>query len=521
MTASPTDRPAADRIFLRSLVITTLLRAVMAALVPLTGDEAYFVLWGEHLDLGYYDHTPMAGWWLGATLLLGKSTWLVRLPALLTTLVVAYVIWRVVREHDRDKAGWIAALYLWSPHNVLNFFTTTDTPVVLFAAFAGLFTYRAVQRDRAADYLLAGLFIGLAFLAKYFAVLLGVGMAVVLLGFAGRPRWAGLALVLLGAAPSIAVNVYWNYQHGWPNILFNLYNRTRDAGFSPLNPLVFLAISVLPLGPVAWQVLKRRAPGRAPWGEAWRTWRAGGLVVFVGCFTVPMLLLLLVSLQKTVGAHWVLGFFPFFFIALAGLFTTAALQRMLRPMAIFGGSLCAIGTIGVLLPVELLRGHKSYDSVVLGTHMDEVLAALEPFRGEYLLTTPSYTKSALLSFHGGAYVPVLGPGSYHGRQDDFITDFRALDGRRIMVLCDTQARVNASRAWFERSEVRTVDVRGAGFAVVLGDGFKFAEYRETVLEARVARYHRMPEWLARMSKPSPFLERYGLPAEAPEAADRS
>ncbi len=520
MIKSSPKRTAADRVFFYSLLITTIIRAVMAAVVPLTGDEAYFVIWGEHLDLGYYDHTPMSGWWLGTILLIGKSVWLVRLPALLTTIAVALVIWRVVRSHDAEKAGWIGALYLWSPHNLLNIFTTTDTPLLLFAVLAGVGVFRAVRDERATDYLLAGMFIGLAFLSKYFAVLLGVGMAVLLLGLAGRPRWGGLALILLAAIPSIAVNVYWNYEHGWPNIMFNLYNRTLDAGFSLANPLAFVAVSVLPLGPIAWQLLKRRADGRLPWGQAWRAWRADGTSAFVICFAVPMALLLIVSLQKRVGAHWVLGFFPFLFIALAGLFSAEALRRMVRPMAVFGGSLGAVGLVGVLLPVELARGHKSYDSIVLGTHMEDVLAALAPYRAEYLLTTPSYAKSALLSFHGEGYVPVLGPGSYHGRQDDFITDLRALDGRKLAVLCEKQSRVAASSAWFDRVEVRTIEVCGAQFSIVLGDGFQFPKYRDTVLEPRVAGFYRMPEWLAQWSKPSFFLERYGLPTTALTAPDR-
>jgi len=520
MTASPSGRTTADRLFLQSLVITTLIRAVMAAIVPLTGDEAYFVVWGEHLDFGYYDHTPMAGWWLGAVLALGKSVWLMRLPALLTTIAVALLIWRVARGFDAEKAGWIGALYLWSPHGVLNVLTTTDTPLLFFSALAGLFVYRAARDGRAADYLLTGLFIGLAFLSKYFAVLLGVGIAVLLLGFCGRPRWGGVLLVLVGALPSIAINVAWNYEHGWPNIMFNLYNRTRDAGFSLGNPLAFIAVSVLPLGPIAWQLLKPRAAGRASWSEAWRAWRTNGAVAFVVCFAVSMALLLLVSFQKTVGAHWVLGFFPLFFIALVSLFTAEALRRMVRPMVVFGASLCAVGTIAVFLPVEILRGHKSYDSVVLGTHMDEVLAALEPHRAEYRLTTPSYAKSAMLSFFSDTYVPVLGQGSYHGRQDDFITDLREFDGRKIMVLCDTPARVVRSREWFDRSEVETISVRGAEFSVVLGDGFQFATYRDTVIEPQVARYYRMPAWLARISKPSFFLERYGLAATDARSAAR-
>lgn len=511
---------AADRVFLRSLFITTIIRAAMAALVPLTGDEAYFVLWGEHLDFGYYDHTPMAGWWLAAALMLGKSVWVVRLPAVLTTIAVAWIIWRVARKLDAEKAGWLGALYLWSPHNVLNFLTTTDTPLVLFAVLAGVFVTRAVREDRTLDFLLAGVFIGLAFLSKYFAVLLGVGMAAAVLVFAGRPRWGGLFLILAGALPSIAVNVWWNYEHGWPNIMFNLYNRTRDAGFSIENPLLFVLISVLPLGPVAWQMLKPQALGRASWAEAWRRWRADGSHVLVVCFAVPMALLFLVTLQKSVGAHWVLAFFPFLFVTLGGLFSAEVLKRMLRPMVIFGASLCTVGMVAVLLPVELLRGHKSYGSVVLGTHMDDVLAELRPFQADYLLTTPSYTKSAMLTFFGDTYVPVLGQGSYHGRQDDFITDLRALDGRKIMVLCDSKNRVAMSREWFDRAEVKRIEVRGAAFDLVLGDGFQFAEYRDTVIEPLVARYYRMPDWLARWSKPSFFLERYGLAHERDAPSSR-
>jgi len=31
-------------------------------LLPLTGDEAYFITWGSDVSLGYYDHPPVIGW---------------------------------------------------------------------------------------------------------------------------------------------------------------------------------------------------------------------------------------------------------------------------------------------------------------------------------------------------------------------------------------------------------------------------------------------------------------------------
>ena len=32
--------------------------------LPFTGDEAYFLVWGQKPALGYYDHPPMVGWML-------------------------------------------------------------------------------------------------------------------------------------------------------------------------------------------------------------------------------------------------------------------------------------------------------------------------------------------------------------------------------------------------------------------------------------------------------------------------
>jgi hypothetical protein len=43
------------------LAATLAFRLWLAAALPITADEAYFVLWGRTPDLGYYDHPPMIG----------------------------------------------------------------------------------------------------------------------------------------------------------------------------------------------------------------------------------------------------------------------------------------------------------------------------------------------------------------------------------------------------------------------------------------------------------------------------
>ena len=47
-----------------AFALTLLVKLVLAAVFPLTEDEAYFTMWGEHPALGYSEHPPMIGWWL-------------------------------------------------------------------------------------------------------------------------------------------------------------------------------------------------------------------------------------------------------------------------------------------------------------------------------------------------------------------------------------------------------------------------------------------------------------------------
>ena len=45
--------------FLIFLVAINLFKLVAAPFFPLIGDEAYYWLWWQHLDLSYVDHPPM------------------------------------------------------------------------------------------------------------------------------------------------------------------------------------------------------------------------------------------------------------------------------------------------------------------------------------------------------------------------------------------------------------------------------------------------------------------------------
>src|ERR1700742_5052992 len=59
-------RWAMERWALAGLAGLTVLRLVMAAVLPLAPDEAYYWIWSRALAPGYLDHPPMVALWIRA-----------------------------------------------------------------------------------------------------------------------------------------------------------------------------------------------------------------------------------------------------------------------------------------------------------------------------------------------------------------------------------------------------------------------------------------------------------------------
>ena len=266
-----------------TLFATLAIKLILASIIPLSGDEAYFVLWANHLDFGYYDHPPMVGWFLHLMLYLGSSEVVLCLPSILTYTIIGIGIYRLLKPLDEDKAALIAMLFLVSPLNLLNVLITTDTPLILFVFFSFASLFKALQHNKMSWYALSGMFFGLAFLSKYFAVLLGLSyLAYLLFSDKSRQKTGGFALLFLASLPFALVNIYWNYTHCWDNILFNLYTRNEGAQLSLATVAMFIAVQLYMITPpLLWYIFKNRS-------GFWPNINRGQFLIFLFVFMMPM-----------------------------------------------------------------------------------------------------------------------------------------------------------------------------------------------------------------------------------------
>jgi len=476
--------------FYLALALTLAFKFWLAVTLPMTGDEAYFIYWGVHPDYGFYDHPPMVGWILALLLQLSRAEWVLRLPVILLPALVALAMLRFLRQEDEGKAFAAALAFLLLPVNVWNVLITTDTPLVLFSFLSALCFAAALRRESQPLYAAAGAFLGLAFLSKYFAVLLGLAyLGFVLTQPAGRRSWRGIATVVASVLPFAALNAWWNYNHCWANLLFNLYNRNDNAGWLPQNPL-FYALSVLyMLCPVALYQLWR---GRAALKQKCTEPRVR---FFMFVWMVPLGLFALLSLAKQIGLHWLLSFVPFFFVSAALALSAVQLRKSVVYLLVFSLVHVVAIALASLLPMETWKHSRLYDGIVLHVKTAELLQRLQPYADKYEFSADGYSPAVIASYASGRYFFVFGTASSHARQDDILTDFRTLQGKNILVLRKNPPNPADYTPYFARVEFREFDLHGARFYLVLGDTFDYTAYRERVLRPLRDRYYRIPSYL--------------------------
>jgi len=374
---------APTRTLLLFVAAITLVRLILAAVIPLTEDEAYYRLWASSLQFGYYDHPPMIAWWIraGMTLVGDRPLGVRLLPALSSGLTSLLVFDLTQRLGASAKVGeraaiWFNATFLIGAGGILAIPDAASTPFWVLTLWA---LVRTEQAAAARWWLAAGAFAGLAAISKYSALFLGPG---VLLWLALRPRglrqlltpWPWLAGLI--AAAIFATNVEWNATHHWAAFA-KQFGRVAPGRLAPQFLLELIAGQILLLNPViAWFA------GRGLWD--WRK-RVGGDLTIIVATSVPFAAyLVLHSLHDRVQAHWPAPLYPGLAIcaALAAESTPvkgfqAALKRIAAPL---GLGLSALVMLHLALPItDLKTVHDPSDEVrdwpVFATSVEAARAA--------------------------------------------------------------------------------------------------------------------------------------------------
>ncbi len=151
----------------------TIFRLAVAPNVGLGVDEAHYVLYGYFLDLSYFDHPPLVGWTeFIFTYLFGMNEFGARVPAIIIGIITSLGIYKLLLHvSDDTKVALFGVIALNSAFIFNALFLMLMPETLLFALIVPIiFTTIAIEKEnKLKDWLVLGLLLGLAGLAKYTA----------------------------------------------------------------------------------------------------------------------------------------------------------------------------------------------------------------------------------------------------------------------------------------------------------------------------------------------------------------
>ncbi|MEA1989137.1 MAG: glycosyltransferase family 39 protein [Pseudomonadota bacterium] len=481
-----------------------LLKIALILMVPLTGDEAYFITWGQNLSLGYYDHPPAVGWVLYAMGQVTDNLVWYRSFAFFSAVLIAYLIYKLVRMDSRVSqtiAFWVALAFFVSPISLMFVVTANDTVLALFSVLGVYFFAKAMHSQSWLDVVLAGLFLGLAFLSKYFAAFMLLGLLAYSLWYWKKLNlkqvWLMVAIVLL----AVVENLYFNATHCWNNILFNFFSRTEASQFDIGNVLTYIGMIVLLLSPMGlWYLLKARNKTTESLNPYLNPIK---LVVFA---SIPLLgILFLVSLTNAVGLHW-----PLISVTLLYVLYLVLSEQQLKRLVTFNAYFSIVAAVILLVAlsmVDQLISPSQKHHVAVYTQPEKVCAFLPKDQPFYTL---GYSSQSALAYHcGNDNVHVFASTSKFGREDDKLTDFKALNGKTLTILITHEKDANKVSPFFTSLHVKPLAINEeTTYYLIEGKGFNYGLYRDQVLIPVNEKFYSAPDWFPAITGGCDFKKKY-------------
>lgn len=400
-------QPLTTRHILLFILALAVFRLALAAIAPLTPQEAYYWGWSQYLDWSYFDHPPLATYSIAATThFVGNTVFGVKLSAVVWSIASNLLLARLVMDMFADRRLVLLSLLGLNLSLLYSFFSIVITPddPLLFGWIGTVWAvWQVRQTGRASWWWLAGLFMGISWMGKYVGVLLiGVVGAYLLLDPLMR-RW------LLRPHPYIASLIavmvfspvlWWNMQHDWVSVAFQ---STRRLGqMNELKPRFFvllLGTQTLLLTPyLIW--ISLRAFQRNIAAIFKRKIESAQLLLLLSAL-VPLLVFTLASFRSNAKINYLLP--AWWSLLVLGMHWTIIHEARLRKMTFGLASSAVLLTLSLAmlmlpnLPLGELNTWSGWREAAV--RVDSITDELSSQGKESFVFSPNYKISSLIWFY--------------------------------------------------------------------------------------------------------------------------
>jgi len=477
------------------------LKLILIYLIPITGDEVYFIKWATNLSSGYYDHPPMVGWLIYLMKFISSSFVFFRMFGFFAAIVVAYSIYKIALLYtEKQKAIFVGLIFLASPIDMLMSLFTNDIPLVMFGTLGTMFLLYSFEKERGTSYaVLSGIFLAFAFLSKYFTGFLLISLVMfIAIKYKTKALKNGLIVAFI-VSLAIAQNLYFNYNSCWNNIMFNFFARTSDK--YSIDGILNLFVNLLYI--------------TTPWGiyfiyKSRQNFKNSDLLTLIYLILGLMFVVFfMVSLKNLTYLHWYVLFAPYIFLLFVFLDTTL-LQKLFRYNVIFTYihiviAFAALFVLYIATPQILIK-HKNYSDITLAMHNKDVCKILQRDYNDKKIFTVGYTTASMLSYGCNKPVHMIFTNSKFGRLDDKLVDVRELDKSSIYIFDNRVLKKSDFDNVCKEVDIDTFKLNKATFYMATCKDFDYNKYKKYYLDIEKKRFYTIPKWLPKGK--CYFLDRY-------------
>jgi 4-amino-4-deoxy-L-arabinose transferase-like glycosyltransferase len=354
------------------LAAAALVRLVVAALVPLVPDEAYYWEWSRHLAAGYFDHPPMIAWLIRAGTQAGGATpFGVRAGPIAAGFAGSCAAAALAHRLAGPRGAWrLAVLLSVVPlAGVGLILATPDAPLLACAAgillavdhaLAGRVpaTDGARQSDSGPDtiwWIVAGVALGLGASSKYTVVLIPAAIVVAFVisrRLRAELRRPGPYIACVVAACVFLPVVLWNASHDWVSFRFQLHHGLGPVtGSALMRELTLVGGQAGLVSPVLFVLVVCATATAASRSDAPRRFVLAVVAVFVWGFFAAS------AIRRPVEANWpAIAVLPAL-VLLATSMPGGRRARWERIGVALGGVMVIAVYILAISPIPLLPAH--------------------------------------------------------------------------------------------------------------------------------------------------------------------
>ena len=405
LSAAATKTVGIENIAFIAIVIATCSKLLLAALLPLSGDEALYWTYSQNLSFGFIDHPFLNPLMISlGTSIFGDTGFGIRVMSIAASLVATFPVWRAGTILSGDpRCGALAALFFHMTFAVLigGMVATSDILVITTSAYLLFFVAKLNETREQSWWLAIGTAIGVGMCAKYTTVFLVLGLFIWFFDERQKRRllkspwpFAGAIVSLLLFTPTL----YWNFENSWASFVYQTSRLDGDA-FTFRFVIEYLLGQVLLITP----------------GIFYLCWR--GLTKFHANLEAQKLLIALMapalfyflwhSLYERVQGNWLMILIPP--VAVAAAIGTPKLGENISPKHIVSLVSIPIFSFGVFMLIGLHASIGLYqtgkdDPIAkeLAYGMPDIAKRLNEISTEYdasLILTSDYTTHGWLYFY--------------------------------------------------------------------------------------------------------------------------